>query len=106
MEPRLSGRVTSSKPQVKAVDRPSTAAILMSEYSQEGKISMMWSTSFNTSPNCMHPLDGQCGDVEAHYEFGVWEGSPFVSFLSNVIAHYPGAPQGIMQFAFMPHSWE
>ncbi|EER08628.1 hypothetical protein Pmar_PMAR017684 [Perkinsus marinus ATCC 50983] len=76
------------------------------KYSQEGKIFMMWSTSFNTSPNCMHPLDGQCGDVEAHYEFGVWEGSPFVSFLSNVIAHYPGAPQGIMQFAFMPHSWE
>ncbi|KAF4653096.1 hypothetical protein FOL46_009369 [Perkinsus olseni] len=74
--------------------------------SPEGKISMMWSTSFNTSPNCMQPLNGQCGDTLAHYEFGVWEGLPFVSFLSNVVDHYPKAPQGIMQFAFMPRSWE
>ncbi|KAF4734774.1 hypothetical protein FOZ63_001412 [Perkinsus olseni] len=76
------------------------------QYSQEGKISMMWSTSFNTSPNCMQPLNGQCGDSKAHYEFGVWDGVPFVNFASRVKADYPNTPQGIMQFAFMPESWE
>ncbi|KAF4677680.1 hypothetical protein FOL47_000142 [Perkinsus chesapeaki] len=93
----------SGKSDVKAVKYTESS---YTKYSQQGKISMMWSTSFNTSPDCIHPLNGQCGDTKAHYEFGVWEGSPFVSFLANVKGSYPQAPQGVMQFAFMPKSWD
>ncbi|EER17290.1 hypothetical protein Pmar_PMAR001623 [Perkinsus marinus ATCC 50983] len=93
----------SGKSDVKAVKYTEAS---YTKYSQEGKISMMWSTSFNTSPNCMQPLNGQCGDTKAHYEFGVWDGVPFANFAGIVKSAYPNTPQGIMQFAFMPKSWE